>query len=366
MNYLSAKAKVILTNCILLLLIVPLFAQTKTSPKYAESIKTAKNIILDFQELKHVPGISVAVGVAGEIVWSEGFGYADLENKVPVTTLTKFRIGSVSKPVTAAAIGLLVEQGKLDLDAPIQKYVTSFPQKKGKVTTRLLAGHLAGIRHYRNMEFLSSKKYRTVVQSLFIFQDDTLLFMPGDNYSYSSYGWNLISAIVEKVAGQEFLSYMKANVFKPLGLNNMVADHTDSIIVNRTRFYVVDNGKALNAPFVDNSYKWAGGGFISNTEDLVQFGSAHLEPGFLKQSTLDLFFTSQKKNSGEETGYGIGWRVGTDDKGRNWRAHGGGSVGGTTYLILYPESKVVFAIVANISGARFGDLPRKISNLFIR
>ena len=91
-----------------------------------------------------------------------------------------------------------------------------------------------------------------------------------------------------------------------------------------------------------------------------------MEPGFLKQSTLDLFFTSQKKNSGEETGYGIGWRVGTDDKGRNWRAHGGGSVGGTTYLILYPESKVVFAIVANISGARFGDLPRKISNLFIR
>lgn len=364
MKSISNKVKVVFTFLFVFLLVIPVFAQTK-SPKYADQIKKAKTIVEKLQKEKHIPGISVALGVAGEIVWSEGFGYADLENKVPVTTLTKFRIGSVSKPVTAAAMGLLIDQGKLDLDAPVQKYVPSFPKKRWKITTRQLAGHLAGIRHYRNMEFLSSKNYETVLEGLNIFQDDTLLFKPGEKYSYSSYAWNLISAVVESAAGEDFLVYMKNSVFKPLGLDHLVADHTDSIIVHRTRYYEVKDGKPINAVYVDNSYKWAGGGFLCNTEDLVKFGFAHIEPGFLKQSTLDMFFTSQKKNSGEETGYGIGWRVGADDKGRKWRAHGGGSVGGTTFLVFYPESKAVFAIVANISGARFGRLPQEIVGLFL-
>ncbi len=341
-------------------------AQARASSQYKESIEKGRKILLDFKAERKPPGFSVAVGVNGEIVWSEGFGYADVENRTAVTPLTKFRIGSISKPVTAAAVALLYEQEKLDFDAPVQDYVSSFPQKRGKVTLRNLAGHLAGIRHYRGREFLNSKKYSTVQEGLDIFQADTLLFMPGERYSYSSYAWNLISAAVESQAGTDFLTYMRENVFRPLGMRHIIADHTDSLIAYRTRFYVLnDSGMVLNAAFVDNSYKWAGGGFISNTEDLVRFGTAHLEAGFLRQSTLDLLFTSQKTNSGETTGYGIGWSVGVDDQGRKWRAHGGGSVGGTAFLIIYPESKVVVALLCNLSGARYGDAPRRIAELFM-
>src|SRR2546426_9120253 len=148
-----------------------------------------------------IPGVQVAVAVNGKLVWSEGCGYADAERQQPVTRETQFRIGSVSKPLTATAVVLLYERGKLDLDAPVQRYVPSFPDKGYPITTRQLAGHLAGIRHYRGDEFVLNRRFGSVGEGLTIFQDDSLLFPPGTRFSYSSYGWNLISAVIEGAAG---------------------------------------------------------------------------------------------------------------------------------------------------------------------
>ncbi len=166
-------------------------------------------VLNDLLRTSHAPGIAVSVGMEGRIVWSKGLGFADLEQRVPVNpVITKFRIGSVSKTMTAVAIGKLVEQGLLDLDAPVQKYVPTFPKKKAPISTRQLAGHLAGIRHYKGDEFLNDKHFANVLAGLDFFKNDPLLFEPGEKFSYSSYAWNLISAIVEKSANQNFLSYM--------------------------------------------------------------------------------------------------------------------------------------------------------------
>src|SRR5437899_2708143 len=162
-----------------------------------------------------IPGVQVAVAVNGKLVWSEGFGYADAERKKPVTRETQFRIGSVSKPLTATAVALLYEQGKVDLDAPVQRYVPSFPDKGYPITTRQLAGHLAGIRHYKDQEFFLNRRFATVLDGLAIFQDDSLLFPPGTRFSYSSYGWNLVAAVVEGASGDDFLHYMSTHVFRP-------------------------------------------------------------------------------------------------------------------------------------------------------
>src|SRR6266404_4420741 len=159
-----------------------------------------------------IPGLAIAVAVDGRIVYSEGFGFADLEERVPVWPTTKFRIGSVSKPLTAVALVQLVEQGKLDLDAPVQKYVPSFPDKGAPITTRMLAGHLGGIRHYKDDENLSAKHYNNVLEGLKIFEDDPLVAPPGTKFSYSSYGFNLLSAVVQGASGQDFLSYMHEHV----------------------------------------------------------------------------------------------------------------------------------------------------------
>jgi CubicO group peptidase (beta-lactamase class C family) len=303
----------------------------------------------------NIPGFALAVAVDGKIVWSEAFGYADLEAKRPATTETQFRIGSVSKPLTADAVAQLYEAGKLDLDAPVQRYVPAFPQKGAPITTRLLGGHLAGIRHYQGNEFTLNQHFASVTAGLAIFKDDSLVAPPGTRFSYSSYGFNLISAVVEGASKEQFLAYMSRHVFKPLKMTHTAPDRSDSLILNRTRFYDrTDSGQFVLSPTVDNSYKWAGGGFLSTAEDLVKFGSAHLSPGYLKASTLELLFTPQHTTSGETTPYGIGWFVATDTLGHRYVYHGGGSVGGTTAFGVDRDSHVVIALVTNLTDARLG------------
>lgn len=301
-----------------------------------------------------IPGFAIAVAVDGRVVWSEAFGYADLEAKLPATPATQFRIGSVSKPLTAAAVAQLVERGTLDLDAQVQRYVPGFPDKGVPITTRLVAGHLAGIRHYRGGEFTLNRRFATVTEALSIFKDDALLFPPGTRFSYSSYGFNLLSAVVERASGEEFLAYMSRHVFQPLSMTSTAPDKNDSLIPNRTRFYERRAGAFALAPTVDNSYKWAGGGFLSTAEDLVRFGSAHLAPAFLKGETLELLFTPQRTTAGEATRYGIGWFVARDTLGHRYVFHGGGSVGGTTAFGVDRDSRVVFAVVTNLSNAPLG------------
>ena len=357
---------------------------------YDEAVRRAQQAAEELREEQGIPGVSVAVGVGGEVVYAEGFGWSGVEKRSPVWPSTKFRIGSVSKPLTSVAVGRLVEEGRLDLDRPVHEIVPYWDEHRWPVTTRHLAGHVAGVRHYRDDEFLSRRSYPTVAEGIEIFADDTLLFEPGTDYSYSSYGWNLVSAVVEESAGEPFLQHMRRRVIEPMGLDETVADHPDSIVMGRTEFYVRsdgdgddgeaqesgdDRGRLLNAPYVDNSYKWAGGGYLATPSDLVRFGFAmlrSLDPrrdGVLEPGTVETMWTSQAIRSGEEsgeTGYGIGWSVGQDSVGRRIVGHGGGSVGGTTFFRIYPEQGVVVAITANLSGAGLDEAGEEIGRAFLQ
>jgi len=314
-----------------------------------------------------VSGLAVSVALANEIVWTQGFGFADIEQMVPVDpAATKFRVGSTAKPMTAMAVGMLYESGKLDLDEPIQTYLPEFPEKSGVITTRMLAGHTAGIRHYKNGEFLSAVPYTSITDALSIFSDDPILFQPGARFSYSTYGFNLISAVLERAADQEFLAFMSENVFGPTGMASTVADHVVPIISNRSRYYTLADDRLVNAPWVDNSNKWAGGGLLSTSEDLVRFGLAHLSDEFLSQQTIEMMWTSQITSDGQEAGYGIGWNIWTDEAGRRVIGHGGGSVGGITELRIYPDQGLVIAIITNTSPADLTPLTDSIVDVFLR
>src|SRR2546426_120029 len=322
--------------------------------EYAAAADRARQLACE-RLAQRIPGFQIAVAVDGRLVWSASFGYADLEHQAPVTAETRFRIGSVSKPLTADAVVQLVDAHRLDLDAPVQKYVPSFPDKGAPITTRMLAGHLGGIRHYKDDENLSAKHYNNVLEGLKIFKDDPLVAPPGTKFSYSSYGFNLLSAVVQGASGQDFLSYMHEHVFEPLGLRSTVEDQPAEIIEQRARFYTQPKDKhVLNAPFVDNSYKWAGGGFLSSAEDLVRFGSALLQPGFLKRDSLQLLFTPNRSKDGQETKYGMGWFIGKSTSGQKILEHSGGSVGGTSELILYPDAHMVVAMVTNFASDEGG------------
>lgn len=358
----------------LLCLASPLLAQTSAPPKarpkptpvnYTKAIAQASKLIRDTMAVLKVPGSAITVVRNGKVIWSTGFGYADLEQQVKATPRTVFRAGSISKSLTSAALGTLIQEGKLDIDLPVQRYVPTFPQKPWPITTRQVAGHLAGFRHYNPGEFESTRHYPTVAEGLTIFQDDSLLFQPGTKYSYSSFGWNLISAVIEGASGEEYLGYMMQHVFRPAGMTSTVPEFADSIVPWRARNYVrgPDRGPVLNAQYVDNSYKWAGGGFMSTSEDLARFAEAMRTGTLLKPVTVQLLWTSQQTSEGKETGYGMGWSTGKDAGGHRWVGHTGGSMGATSHLRIYPDDGLVLVLMVNSNPTFISALPR-IATMF--
>jgi CubicO group peptidase (beta-lactamase class C family) len=342
---------------ILLLYTVNMHAQ------YDSAIVQANEISANVFEEANLPGMAVGVLIDGNIVWTAAYGHADIESGEPIyPDKTLFRIGSVSKTLTGVGLLQLTEQDKIDLDTEIQDYVPSFPPKKYPVTVRQLALHVGGIRHYEAMEFMSNVHYPTVTEGLRIFEGDPLLFEPGTQYSYSSYGWNLISAAMESASGEDFLSYMQKHVFKPAKMKNTHAEDVNRSFEHLVTFYLQNNEVA---PFVDNSYKWAGGGFISTAEDLLRFGEAVMDGKLINHETMTMALQTHTLPDGKKTNRGIGFAVGEDKKGRTWIGHGGGSVGGSTMFLLYPQYDMCVVMLINQSRARSGDLAFRIAEQFI-
>jgi serine beta-lactamase-like protein LACTB, mitochondrial len=342
------------------------FSQKNKSP-YQKAISAARDSVRKVITKRPIPGASITVSIDGKIVWSEGFGFADLEQHVPVIpSKSKFRIGSISKALTATGLARLYEQNKVILDSSIYFYLPDYPKHKYRPTVRQVAGHIAGVRHYKGNEWYSAHRYNTVSEGLTMFKDDSLLHQPGSKYQYTSHGFNLLSAVIEKAAGKEFLPFMNDEVIGPLQLKNTIADLNDSIIDSRTRFYDVRNGRWINSPYADNSYKWAGGGFISTSEDINRFGNALLRNDFLKPETIKLFTTPQQLNDGSFTSYGMGFFSGKDSKQLAYFGHSGGSVGGTCDMVIYPNQKIVVVILTNVSDAQLGSIARKVAHEFMK
>ena len=301
----------------------------------------------------HAPGMTVVVAMDGRIVWSEGFGFADVSSHVPACSQTMFRIGSVSKPLTAAAIARLYEQGKLDLDVPIQDYVPDFPDKGFTITPRQVAGHISGLRHYGSMnEILNQQHFNSLREGLILVQDAPLLFQPGTHFSYSSYGYNLLGVVIEGASGEDYLSYMQEQIFAPLKMHHTLADRPDANLPMRATFYEdLPNGLQI-APPVDNSYKYPSGGFLSTSEDLARFTIGLTDGGFLKPETLNLLITPICPEctafAGEREGdYALGWQVEQEFWGRT-AFHLGAAVGSSAALLMIPEEHASLALAMNV------------------
>nr|XP_029524807.1 serine beta-lactamase-like protein LACTB, mitochondrial isoform X1 [Oncorhynchus nerka] len=393
--------------------------------RYGAAIQVSRDLVqrIKVQDEVGAPRLVVGVSVDGSQVWCEGLGYADLENRVPCGPETVLRIASISKPLTTAAAARLWEEGKLDLDAPVQKYVPEFPQKQFEgedvtITPRLILSHLSGIRHYEKdakkvredrakakrplklpgeeekslsenkpktedsstkskenkraqkkkefeqEEYYLKDSFESVIHALDLFKDDTLVFKPGTTFLYSTHAFTLLSAVVERAAGQHFLDHMM-KMFRELGMLNTVPDENDPIIYNRSRFYHFNKkGRIVNCPYVDNSYKWAGGGFLSTVGDLLLFGNAllfsyqvanlkdctDLLPGFLKPETAQALWAPVDKTeaSWDKDGlYAQGWLVvekeqkyGQCRRRRHYVSHTGGAVGASSVLLVLPRKTV--------------------------
>lgn len=360
------------------------YAQHVTNPAREAAIVTGRKMIADYMAKRGVPGLAIAISVNNTIVWSEGFGLADVEQGVPVTPSTLFRTGSTAKPLSMAAAAVLHDQGKLDFDTPVQKLIPSFPVKSKPITFRMLAGMLGGFRHYRlgTDDFFNAKKYDNVLDYLDTFKNDPLVAEPGTKFFYSSPGTNLQGAMTQVAGGKPFPDLVQELVFGPLGMVHTTADRNEEIIPQRVRYYERTGGERtyrirqtswgdgergvlLNAPYSDNSNKFPSGGYLTTPEDLVKFGNAELAPGFLKADTLRQLFTEQKTTDGKPTGYGMNWFIDKDAAGNPIYWHSGSSVGGNSMLILYPNQKLVLAMQTNLTDSNLKELPRALAKLFL-
>ena len=330
-----------------------------------------------------LPGLSVAVAIGNEI-WSAGFGSADLEQNVAVDSHSLFRTASISKWFTATATMRLVEEGKLDLDIPIQQYCPQYPQKQWIITTRELLSHLSGIRHYhgangeprnteaerraldeliRREESTQYKRYTNIVSTLDSFKDDPLVFQPDTHFLYSSPGYRVLGCVLEGAAHTPYRALMRELVFGPAGMSWITEDDSQAIIPHRVAGYARGSDKQLiRAAYRDMSENLPAGGHLATAEDLVRFAAAFNAGKLVEAKTRDQMTKRPKLIDGTDvpdappyfgmgTGlyYGMGMFVGLSPWGDRLLLHTGRDPGSSTELLLAPESKIAVAVMTNLS-----------------
>ena len=349
--------------------VLVIFSCMTASELSAEVSPGARNQLAEFKQGVQAPGLSITVMRNGKVIWDEALGLADIEQNVPMTGDTVLRVGSISKTMTAVAAVRLASNGEFDLDRPVGGYLKDFSGPAASTTARQLASHLAGVRGYKDEEYISHYHYKTTREALGRFETDPLVASPGEQFLYTSAGYTLLSATLAAVEDKPFETIVSEQVWQPLGLESTGLDDVRRIIQSRARFYVAGENDALvNGELVDNSFKWAGGGMLSSTRDLAKYGSALMGEEFLSVQEKAILFTRTVTNDGHATAYGFGWYVDIEkfildrqdkipvelfDKlmgqvaGRQLIWHSGTAVGSVAVLMMEPSKGLVLALAVN-------------------
>lgn len=324
-----------------------------------------RSAVRQYLDEKRVVGCSIAIAEQGKIVFAEGFGYANLETRTPATPETVYRLASISKPITAVAVLRLAEMGLLDLDADIRKYLPEFPDKGVTITVRHLLSHTSGIRHYRGNESLRNEHFAGPIPALAIFKDDPLEHLPGEKYTYSTYGYTVIAAIIEKVTGKSYPDAMRQLVWRPAGMTATDVEDQRRVVLNRAAGYEASpNGEYLNSRQVDLSYKWGGGGLVSTVTDLCRFGDAVLKNRLISETWRHLMWSRARLSDASEIPYGLGWGV-TRYRGELLISHNGAQQGSRTSFWILPERGVVIAVLTNYENHSVNELINLVADTWL-
>lgn len=317
------------------------------------------------------PALSVAVVADNKIVFSKGYGLAGVEKKVPAGNDTVYRLASLTKSLTAVAVMQLVEAGKIDLDAPIQKYWPAYPQKQWTITPRQLLTHMAGVRHNKWSETTSTQHYASIADAINVFKDDPLLFEPETKYSYSTQGYVLLGGAIETASGVSYLQYLDEHIFRPAGMTQTAADDSGQNIPNSATGYRKGYfglgwlGGVRLAPRHDTSIKLSAGGLVSTVEDMARFAIALTENKLVGPESLAQMWTKPKTRDGKKSDYGFGFLLA--EKNGSKRVFNDGSQAGTrTFLYMMPTEKFAITLMTNLEKADCETLAPKIRDVVLK
>ncbi|UCC83549.1 MAG: serine hydrolase [Gemmatimonadota bacterium] len=312
-------------------------------------------------------GAAVAVVKDGEAVYQRGFGYADLEHGVAITPSTVFDIASVSKQFAGIAIAMLVKEGRVDLDADYREYLPEMPEYEHTVTVRHLVHHTSGIRDWSSALPIAGVRFEDVIS----FDDilrmakhmQDLNYTPGDRYSYTNTGYNLLAEIVSRVTGEPFADWMEANVFEPLGMENthFQADH-DKIVANKARSYRAN--PSLGFQNVANNLTAIGSSSLyTTTEDLARW-VLNFEGRHVGGEAVKLMLQQGVLNNGTTIGYAFGQGVGSY-KGARTVSHGGSWAGFRTQLLRFPDQRFAVIVLGNFNYFNPSAMANAIADIYL-
>ncbi len=326
----------------------------------AQKIQAIRGLVSAAMKSHGAPGATFAVGLGGKVVWAEGFGLADLENRTPAGPDTAYRTASIGKSMLATAAMQLAQQGKLDLDAPIQTYCPRFPAKPWPITARDLISHTSGIRHYggpnEQAELFNTRHYDNASDALDIFKDDPLKQQPGADYLYSTWGYVTLGCVVEGASHEALRPFMQRVIFDPAGMSRTRDDDPRAIIPNRARGYVLDGGVLKNSRAVDMSSKLAAGGWITTAPDLVRFMNTWMAGTYLSQTSMTEMLTPYvlPRHGGTVDGFGLGWAV-DEFHGMRSGQYGGGTPQVAGIIFFIPEKRIAIAGLFNFEDIKGED-----------
>ena len=334
--------------CVTTCILETSYAQLASIENKAEALL---NEVISFQESV---GISAGILKDGEVIWIGAAGYLDVENRVAFNTETLNRTASIAKPMTAIAILQLHEQNKLHIDDPIQKYLPSFPNNSEEnITIRHLLHHSSGVGAYQSENEASpTTNYKSLEDAINVFKNRPLHFKPGTDYQYTTYGYVILGAIVEKASGMTFRNFMKKNIWSTANMQHTDVEIFGSEYPNKSKLYYKRPNREIVPDMVTNlSVKVPGGGFYSTAGDLLRFGQSVLTNKLIKPETFDLMMTNPGTKS-RGNPYLMGWFQYGDENSRNGRVigHSGSQSGTSTQLMIYLEQKVVVVVLSNTSG----------------
>jgi CubicO group peptidase (beta-lactamase class C family) len=299
---------------------------------------------------------TILIAKGGKILVEKGYGMADLELDVPNTPQTKFRLGSITKQFTAAAILQLEEKGKLSVNDPISKYFPGSPASWKDITIHHLLTHTSGIPNYTDFPGFMANETRkplTVLQLIGTFENKPLDFEPGSKWKYSNSAYELLGYVIEKQSGMSYEDYLQQNIFNRLDMESSGYDHAAPILKNRASGYAVKSGKFENAPFLDMSIPYSAGSLYSTVEDLYRWDRALNTEKVLSRKSLEKMYTPFKND------YAYGWDV--KDTPRKQYSHGGGIFGFSTFIIRYPADDALVVVLSNIQGAPAGKIATELA-----
>lgn len=308
------------------------------------------SVVTPLVDKQEAVGYAVGLIKEGRVVALRTYGMADREQNIPVDRQTMFRWASVSKTITAVAAMQLFEQGKLDLDADVRQYVPEFPDKAATVTTRQLLCHQGGIRHYANGTIVPNERtyeaehpFESVILAIDDFKDSPLIFAPGKRFAYSTHGYILLSAVVERAGEAPFAEQVQSRICRPLGMASLQPDYQWIEIPGRAVGYRKKEGSIERSTDTDVSWKLGGGGYVSTIDDMALWCTAVARGELLQPETWKLISTPVRPAEGPASGYGLGFRVqGAGD--RLCISHSGAQEKTRTHLAAFP--KAGFGVVA--------------------